>query len=190
MSLPADWVDRIFERLALVYGHSFSRRWEGMDAHQVKQVWARELAGYERRPKALQYALQHLPQSEPPTAIAFRLLCVKCPDDDEALKLADQRPRADLPRLAAELRRLQSIRSQHAGKPRAWAERLRDREKAGEPLSDSQRQAWRNALRALDPDQGSAGGAFVPVDPSVLPPGGLRPPPQEQAYWDDYFRRQ
>ena len=51
----------------------------------------------------------------------------------------------------------------------AWARDLRAREQGGLPLTEAQRQAWRNALNAA-PVQG-VGGFFNPIPDECLPPG-------------------
>lgn len=72
--LPAPWVDRLFDRMTMVYGHAFLSRWSGMDLAAVKASWAHELAGFTHRPKALADALESLPAGEPPTVLQFRNL--------------------------------------------------------------------------------------------------------------------
>lgn len=52
----------------------------------------------------------------------------------------------------------------------AWASALRDREKAGEPLTESQRAAWRKALDCA-PAGGQVLAGFTPIPRELLPPG-------------------
>ena len=80
MSLPNNWVDRIFAKLTLVYGTDFTRRWEGLDVDDVKADWARELAMYQQAPAAIAYALENLPENKPPNVLQFRALCRAAPN--------------------------------------------------------------------------------------------------------------
>jgi hypothetical protein len=75
MSLPEAWVDRIFEKLSLVYGHQFLSRWDGMAMADVKADWAHELRGFQQNPRAISYGLEHLPAGRPPTVLEFRAIC-------------------------------------------------------------------------------------------------------------------
>jgi hypothetical protein len=149
MPLPDAWVDRLFERLALVYGRDFLSRWEGLDLRDVKADWARELSGWERQPHAIRYALEHLPPDKPPTVLQFRAIC-------------NSRPEPELPRLPAPvskpdpavMRRVAAIlRREKGGQNRSWAAMLRDVEinhggrfPNGALLTPTQREMWRKAL--------------------------------------------
>lgn len=75
MSLPDAWVDRIFAKLSLVYGHQFLSRWDGMPLADVKADWAHELRGFAQNPHAIAYALEHLPAGKAPTVLEFRAIC-------------------------------------------------------------------------------------------------------------------
>ena len=86
MSLPHDWVNSIFDKLTLVYGQAFLRRWQDLDMGKVKADWAHELAALERSPKSIAYALQNLPTEKPPTVLEFR-------------KIAWAMPAADMPQI-------------------------------------------------------------------------------------------
>ena len=61
-------------------------------------------------------------------------------------------------------------RSGEPSDPLAWARDLRDREKAGEPLTESQRAAWRKALDCA-PAGGPVLAGFTPIPRELLPPG-------------------
>lgn len=78
MSLPRQWVERIFEKLAVVYGQDFVRLWEGMDMDRVMDDWANRLAPYERAKHALQFALENLP-ARPPNCIQFEAIAQRAP---------------------------------------------------------------------------------------------------------------
>lgn len=79
--LPPAWVDRIFEKLTLIYGSDFVNRWKsaGIPIEDVKADWAKELAGFADHPDAIAYALENLPKDRPPTVLQFRDVCRKSP---------------------------------------------------------------------------------------------------------------
>jgi len=142
MALPSSWVDRIFDKLTLVYGHHFLGRWSGLDLDKVKADWGHELDGFERVPEGIKHALSHLPPGEPPTVLQFRELCRRAPAPEyKALPL----PKPD-PKIAAiALSALK--RPAHRG-PKAWAWDLKEREERGSGLTKAQRDMWRGALAA------------------------------------------
>lgn len=45
-ALPNAWIDRLFARLAAVYGNKFADMWANQDVGDVKAFWAREMSGY------------------------------------------------------------------------------------------------------------------------------------------------
>ena len=98
MSLPDAWVDRIFEKLTLVYGRAFLDRWRDIDIAAVKADWAHELAGMQQHPHMIAYALEHLPPGEPPTVLQFRDIARKMPPPKVDLLDA---PKVDCDRVAA-----------------------------------------------------------------------------------------
>ena len=134
MSLPLPWVDRIFEKLTLVYGQAFLARWRDLDLDAVKADWAHELDGFERHPKAIAHALQALPPEKPPTVLQFRELARRAPLP-ELPRLAG--PPADAGRVAAELAKLATVRTTaaQAVDHRAWARRILDRKARGERVN-------------------------------------------------------
>ncbi len=80
MAMPSQFVDAIFEKLALTYGRSFLDRWIGLDIDAVKADWARELAGLERTPAAIAHALKSLDPEKPPTVLVFRAAVLRAPE--------------------------------------------------------------------------------------------------------------
>lgn len=80
MALPSPWVDKIFEKLSLVYGRDFIGRWEGLNIDAVKADWAHELDGFQQRPQAIKHGLETLPPSKPPTVLEFREICRRAPE--------------------------------------------------------------------------------------------------------------
>lgn len=146
MSLPAAWVDRIFEKLALVYGEVFLRRWDGLDMAKVKAEWAHELRAFASRPEALGFALERLPAEQPPNALQFRQLCAGAPPPPTAGALPQ--PKGDPQRVAAALARLNAARPEEGERdPKAWAWKLKGREERdARSLTQAQRDMWRAAL--------------------------------------------
>ena len=140
MSLPPEWVEKIFKRMALEYGSRLGSLWAGLDPEEVKAHWARELAGYVNAPQALGHALDHMPDDRPPTLPEFRKLCRGAPVP--ALK-ALPAPAADVARVSAALARARS--SVMAAHGTSWVDKLRAREAAGERLGLLQREALRRA---------------------------------------------
>lgn len=72
--LPDAWIDKLFERLACLYGRKFADLWGGVDPVAVRKLWAEKLGVYpgEVIAKALT-ACDTRPF--PPTLPEFLLLC-------------------------------------------------------------------------------------------------------------------
>lgn len=108
MSLPKPWIDKIFTKLALVYGREFMARWDalGIPEDEVKADWAHELEGFDKWPEAIAHALKHLPADKPPTVLQFRALCRQAP----ARELPQlPRPKADPEKVKAELAKMRGL---------------------------------------------------------------------------------
>jgi hypothetical protein len=108
MSIPTPWIDRIFEKMTLVYGRAFVARWDdcGLPIEAVKADWAHELAGFDKWPEAIAHALQNLPHDRPPTVLQFRDLCRKAPP--KALPRLPE-PKANPERVRAEIAKLRAM---------------------------------------------------------------------------------
>lgn len=129
MSLPADWTDKIFMKLTLIYGRDFTARWEGMNICDIKTDWSHELSGYENRPKSIAWALQNLPAGKPPTVLEFRKLCNSLPQ--EATVFLDA-PKADPARVKEELAKIAQVAPVSKIDGREWARRIIQRKADGE----------------------------------------------------------
>lgn len=131
MSLPIEWVERIFAKLTLAYGRDFLGRWEGVDLADVKTDWAHELEGFGAHPEAIAYALANLPPKAP-TVIEFRSVARRAPAPDVPRIEA---PRADPERVNAEMAKLAPLKAQAAERsahdPKAWAKRHITNHQAG-----------------------------------------------------------
>lgn len=145
MSLPQPWVDRVFDKLTLVYGQSFLRRWADIDLAAVKADWAHELSGFQQHPRAIAWALQNLPPEKPPTVLEFRALARKAPAE-ELPRL--EAPTADKGRVDAELAKLAPVRQKLGVDHKEWARTLIARADAGEKVRSISLRFAREALRA------------------------------------------
>jgi hypothetical protein len=146
MSLPAQWVEKIFAKLTLTYGRDFLGRYEGVEMPDLLADWGYELAAYARCPEAISYALENLPAGRPPNVQDFKALASRAP---LPLPRALAAPRADPARLAEELAKLQSLRNGLAGEAvanKSWARRLLARADAGDSVSRLGKQLARQAL--------------------------------------------
>lgn len=80
--LPIELIDHVFTRLTLTYGQAFLRQYEGVELGPVKTDWALKLAPFGVIGSdnlvyvpAIDWALEHLTDTRPPNALAFRELC-------------------------------------------------------------------------------------------------------------------
>lgn len=143
MSLPTPWIDRIFDKLTLVYGQQFLRRWADIDLNAVKSDWGHELSGFERHPKAIAYALQNLPVDRPPTVLEFKRIANAAPEE-EVKRLPP--PKADPEVIARELLKMAPIRQEITVDRKEWARRLMARHSGGEKLRPISLRFAREAL--------------------------------------------
>lgn len=142
MALPLPWVDRIFDKLALVYGRDFVDRWAGISIADVKTDWGHELSGFEHHPEAIRHALQTLPMDRPPTVYQFREAAAKAP---KMAALEMPLPPVDPAFVKTLMEKLtKPIEKKHGMKE--WAYRLQERHIAGEKLSRYQIHCYQTAL--------------------------------------------
>lgn len=146
MSLPTNWIEKIFTKLSLVYGREFKARWAGMSIEEVQADWAHELAGFADKPESIAYALKNLPPDRPPTALQFRDICRKAPP--KVLTAIQYQPSGSGFDAA---KSLASVITVDRKDPKAWAKKLKAREEAGERLSPLQKGMWREALQFYSP---------------------------------------
>ena len=143
MSLPQDWVNSIFDKLTLVYGQAFLRRWQDLDMEKVKADWAHELAALERSPKSIAYALQNLPAEKPPTVLEFRKIAWGMPAADMA-ELPYSRAGSQV---IAQALKIISDTTSRAGDMKDWARQLVARDKAGDNIRPYSLNLAKQALR-------------------------------------------
>lgn len=114
----------------------------------VKSDWSHELSGFQQHPRAIAWALQHLPADKPPTVLEFRALARKAPPEDLP-KL--ESPKADPARVAAELAKLAPVlRSapRQGVDGRAWARTILARSDAGDRINPTTLRFAKEAMRA------------------------------------------
>ena len=76
MSIPVEWVDRIFERLTVLFGRRFGDLYAGVDQDRLREAWAIELGGFRGHPERIAKALQSCKGAQhPPTLSEFVSLC-------------------------------------------------------------------------------------------------------------------
>ena len=142
--MPSAWVDKIFTKLALVYGRDFLARWEGLEIADVKTDWAHELSGFQRFPEGIAHALTHLPSGKPPTVFEFRDIARKAP-----LPKFKQlpSPKASPEVIAEQLKRMAPLREvvQRPG-DKDWAKRIIYRHEHGEQINPTSLRFAREAL--------------------------------------------
>ena len=140
MALPLPWVDRIFDKLMLVYGRDFTGRWDGLPMASVKTDWAHELSGFEAHPEAIKHALLSLNPAKPPTVLEFRQLAANAPKM-AAIELPP--PPVDKvfrDSLVSRIGKRESVGMKD------WADTLRCRHVACERLNANQIRCYRAAL--------------------------------------------
>ena len=83
--LPEKWVERIFQRLAGIYGAQFRSKFSqienGFDVGiaSASVAWAEELGNFSDNPAAISYALQNLPADHCPNALELRDIARRAP---------------------------------------------------------------------------------------------------------------
>lgn len=144
MSLPAAWIDKIFDKLTLTYGQTFLRRWQDLDLNAVKSDWGHELDGFDKSPKAIAYALQNLNPERPPTVLEFRAICYKCPSDQPVMIA---QPRAAAEKIAEELLKMAPLRQRVYVDQRDWARRIVARHEQGDKIRPYSLKLAQSALK-------------------------------------------
>jgi hypothetical protein len=141
VSLPIEWVEKIFKKLSVTYGRDFLGRYEGIPLNDVKSDWAHELSGFEVHPESIKHALQNLSPSKAPTVYEFRNVCSAAP---KMAMLELLRPPQDPSIVAAIVSGIKSKPVMNGMKD--WAYRLKARHEAGEKLNLNQVRCYTEAL--------------------------------------------
>ena len=145
------WIERLFSRLAALYGAAFGRQWEGTNLADVKLVWAEKLGGFTA--SHIGGALKACDDRQyPPNLPEFIDLCRIAAKRDSAP------PKIDAPQLSVEerLERARTLEASATKIPdydyRGWCKELRRRYLAGENLllvqitlaSEAMNEVWEN----------------------------------------------
>lgn len=143
MSLPIEWIEKIFKKLTVTYGRDFLGRYEGIPIADIKTDWSHELGGFQAHPEAIRHALQNLNPSKPPTVYEFRNVCASAP------KMAA----IELPMPAQDPAIVAAIVKGIKGKDvvngmKDWAQTLKQRHEAGHKLNMNQVRCYKAALEA------------------------------------------
>ena len=131
--LQNGWIERLFARLAALYGSAFARQWEGTNLAEIKIVWAEKLGGFTA--SQIGAALKGCDDRQyPPNLPEFIDLC------RQAAKRDDKPKAIEAPQLSVE-ERMDRARQLDASatKPkeydyRGWCKELKRRYLAGEDL--------------------------------------------------------
>lgn len=156
--LQQGWIERLFSRLAALYGAAFGRQWEGTNIADVKLVWAEKLGGFTA--SQIGAALKGCDDRQyPPNLPEFIDLC------RQAAKRAEIRQAIEAPQLSVEERIDRAGQLEAAAvKPQAydyrgWCKELKRRYLAGEHLlpiqismaSEAMNEVWdRGECRAVE----------------------------------------
>lgn len=148
MSLSVLAVERLFQRLTATYGSEFVNKWDKVSLVDLKTAWGHELADYANNLNAIGWALENLPP-KCPNLIEFKNLCKQAPRPTIA---ALQAPKADvevvdkeLAKIAAEAFKAPKDDQGNVDHKR-WANKLKGKHDAGEPLSLIQVQMYQKAI--------------------------------------------
>lgn len=136
MSQTHNAIDRLFKRMAVVYGTAWDRSMGSAPMADVKTSWAYELAGFatEDGLKAIAWALDNLP-ARCPNVIEFRELCRRSPLPQlERLEAPKAAPAVVAEQIARQSGLKQAI-NQHRDDGKEWARRIIKRFEGGERIN-------------------------------------------------------
>lgn len=148
MSLPITAIDRLFDRLSMIYGAEFTNKWAQLDVVELKSFWAHELGFYAEHLECIKWTLENLPD-RCPNLIQFKALCKQAPRPEH--KKLDY-SKADVEVVDKELAKIASEALQAPKNElgivdhRRWAKKLAERHKNGEKLSLIQIKMYKEAL--------------------------------------------
>jgi len=77
---PEEGLDYIFGRMMAIFGSTFSRHFDGIDAGLVRQEWQKQLGSFLTYRPSMDFAIEKLDGEFVPSAIKFRNLCNAGPE--------------------------------------------------------------------------------------------------------------
>jgi hypothetical protein len=69
-------IEALFNKMTVVYGNEWTKKWEGMPIEETKGAWAEELKGFSV--EQIKHALSNLPERAP-NLIQFKDMCRLAP---------------------------------------------------------------------------------------------------------------
>ncbi len=76
---PEEGLDYIFGRMMAIFGATFARHFDGIDAGLVRQEWQKQLGAFLTYRPSMDFAIEKLDGDFVPSAIRFRNLCISGP---------------------------------------------------------------------------------------------------------------
>jgi hypothetical protein len=141
------WIERLFSRLATLYGSAFGRQWDGSNIGEVKSAWAERLGGFSA--PQIGAALRACDDRQyPPNLPEFIDLCRSAVRREEKPKEIEA-PRISAEEAAARLEKIEAITAKKSGYDyRAWAKDLIRCHESGEKLLPIQIEMAHEAMGA------------------------------------------
>lgn len=103
-------IDALFDKMFLVYGSEWTKKWEGRPITETKGAWAAELSIF--TVDQIKHALENLPE-RPPNLIQFKGMCNHAPRYFEAAQIG-YRPTVNPEKRAALLAMLEKMGSERS----------------------------------------------------------------------------
>mgnify|MGYP006935489954 CR=1 FL=1 len=127
------WIERLFSRLAALYGAAFGRQWDGTNIADVKSVWAEKLGGFTA--SQIGAALKGCDDRQyPPNLPEFIDLCRQAAKRDDK-PMAIEAPQLSVEERMDRARQLEAAASKPATYDyRAWCKELKRRYLSGDDL--------------------------------------------------------
>ena len=138
-------IDAIFAKLAVRYGATWLRQWEGVNMNLVKSDWGSELSGFARNLEPLRYALRNLPERCPNVG-QFRAIANCCPPPEFKQLEAPAADPAKVAQATAQLGQAAKAMTAQRQDPHAWAKRILERVAAGEKVGRYARESAEVAM--------------------------------------------
>ena len=144
--LPLKAIDRLFQRMLMVYGTEWSNKWRSMDDQEVKGTWAKELGS--TTVEELSWAVNNLPVHAP-NLIQFKDLCRQAPRKQD-VPVVEWNGKTDeaTAKKAIEQAGIVINSPKEKDDGREWARKILKRQEGGELLSPAVVDMANAALKA------------------------------------------